>query len=68
MNESEKIVNNLEIENQKLKAKKDGYITIYNQMNAESEALLQQSKNESDLKIESQLIKESKALNIEAKK
>ena len=66
--ESEKIVNNLEIENQKLKAKKDGYTTIYNQMNAESEALLQQSKNESDPKLKSQLIKESKALNIEAKK
>ena len=66
--ESEKIVNNLEIENQKLKAKKDGYTTIYNQMNAESEALLQQSKNESDPKLKSQLIKESKALNIEAEK
>ena len=66
--ESEKIVNNLEIENQKLKAKKDGYATIYNQMNAESEALLQKSKNESDPKLKRQLIKESKAINIEAKK
>ena len=66
--ESEKIVNSLEIENQKLKAKKDGYTTIYNKMNAESEALLQQSKNESDPKLKSQLIKESKALNIEAQK
>ena len=65
---SEKVVKDLEIENQKIKAKKDGYTTIYNQMNAKSEALLQQSKNESDPKTKSKLIKESKSLNIEANK
>ena len=64
--ENEKSIQNLEKENQKLKAKKQGYSRVYNQLTAQSEALIQQSKNETDLVKKKQLIKESKLMAREA--
>lgn len=66
--ESETEVKELEIENQKLKVKKEGYLKIYNQMVAKANALEQQSKTEKDILVKKELIKASKNLKIEAKK
>ena len=51
--ENEKSIQNLEKENQKLKVKKQGYNKVYNQLNAKSEALIQQSKKKRPHKKES---------------
>jgi len=66
--ESETEVRELEIENQKLKAKKEGYLKIYDQMVAKADALEQQSKTETDISVKKELINASKNLKIEAKK
>jgi len=66
--ESEIDVRELEIENQKLKAKKEGYLKIYDQMVAKADALEQQSKTETDISAKKELINASKNLKIEAKK
>ena len=58
--ENEKSIQNLEKENQKLKVKKQGYNKVYNQLNAKSEALIQQSKKETDPIKKNQLLKDSK--------
>ena len=64
--ENEKSIQNLEKENQKLKAKKQGYSKVYNQLTAQSESLIQQSKNETDPVKKKELIKESKLMAREA--
>ena len=66
--ESETEVRELEIENQKLKAKKEGYLKMYDQMVAKADALEQQSKTETDISAKKDLINASKNLKIEAKK
>ena len=66
--ESETEVRELEIENQKLKAKKEGYLKMYDQMVAKADALEQQSKTETDISAKKELINASKNLKIEAKK
>ena len=66
--ESETEVRELEIENQKLKAKKEGYLKMYDQMVAKADALEQQSKTETDVSAKKELINASKNLKIEAKK
>jgi hypothetical protein len=66
--ESETEVRELEIENQKLKVKNEGYLKIYDQMVAKANALEQQSKTESDISVKKELINASKNLKIEAKK
>lgn len=66
--ESETEVKELEIENQKLKVKNEGYLKIYDQMVAKANALEQQSKTEKDVLIKKELINASKNLKIEAKK
>ena len=66
--ESETEVRELEIENQKLKAKKEGYLKMYDQMIAKADALEQQSKTETDVSAKKELINASKNLKIEAKK
>ena len=66
--ESETEVRELEIENQKLKAKKEGYLKMYDQMIAKADALEQQSKTETDISAKRELINASKNLKIEAKK
>lgn len=66
--ESETKVRELEIENQKLKAKKEGYLKMYDQMIAKADALEQQSKTETDVSAKKELINASKNLKIEAKK
>ena len=66
--ESETEVRELEIENQKLKAKKEGYLKMYDQMVAKADALEQQSKTETDILAKRELINASKNLKIEAKK
>ena len=66
--ESETEVRELEIENQKLKAKKEGYLKMYDQMVAKADALEQQSKTETDISAKRELINASKNLKIEAKK
>ncbi|MDB2539130.1 hypothetical protein N9X23_02050, partial [Flavobacteriales bacterium] len=66
--ESEIDVRELEIENQKLKAKKEGYLKIYDQMVAKADALEQQSKTETDISAKKELINASNNLKIEAKK
>ena len=66
--ENEKSIQNLEKENQKLKVKKQGYNKVYNQLNAKSESLIQQSKKETDPIKKNQLIKDSKLLSKEAAK
>ena len=66
--ESETEVRDLEIENQKLKAKKEGYLKMYDQMVAKADALEQQSKTETDISAKRELINASKNLKIEAKK
>ena len=66
--ESETEVRELEIENQKLKAKKEGYLKMYDQMIAKADALEQQSKTETDISAKKELINASKNLKIEAKK
>lgn len=66
--ESETQVRELEIENQKLKAKKEGYLKMYDQMIAKADALEQQSKTETDISAKKELINASKNLKIEAKK
>ena len=58
----------LEIENQKLKVKNEGYLKIYDQMVAKANALEQQSKTERDISVKKELINASKNLKIEAKK
>ena len=66
--ESETKVRELEIENQKLKVKNEGYLKIYDQMVAKANALEQQSKTETDILVKKELINASKNLKIEAKK
>ena len=66
--ESETEVRELEIENQKLKAKNEGYLKMYDQMVAKADALEQQSKTETDISAKKELINASKNLKIEAKK
>ncbi len=66
--ESETEVRELEIENQKLKAKKEGYLKMYDQMVAKADAFEQQSKTETDISAKKELINASKNLKIEAKK
>ena len=66
--ENEKSIQKLEKENQKLKVKKQGYNKVYNQLNAKSEALIQQSKKETDPIKKNQLLKDSKLLSKEAAK
>ena len=66
--ESETEVRELEIENQKLKVKNEGYLKIYDQMVAKANALEQQSKTETDISVKKELINASKNLKIEAKK
>ena len=66
--ESETEVRELEIENQKLKVKKEGYLKMYDQMVAKADALEQQSKTETDVSAKKELINASKNLKIEAKK
>lgn len=66
--ESETEVRKLEIENQKLKVKNEGYLKIYDQMVAKANALEQQSKTETDISVKKELINASKNLKIEAKK
>ena len=66
--ESETEVRELEIENQKLKAKKEGYLKMYDQMVAKADALEQQIKTETDISAKRELINASKNLKIEAKK
>ena len=66
--ESETEVKELEIENQKLKVKNEGYLKIYDQMVAKANALEQQSKTEKDILVKKELINASKNLKIEAKK
>ena len=66
--ESETEVRELEIENQKLKAKKEGYLKMYDQMVAKADALEQQIKTETDISVKRELINASKNLKIEAKK
>ncbi len=61
-------INQLEIENQKLKFKKDGYLKMYDQMIAKADALEQKSKVETDILIKKELINASTNLKIEAKK
>ena len=61
-------LNQLEIENQKLKFKKDGYLRMYDQMIAKANYLEQQSKLETDVLVEKELISASTNLKIEAKK
>ena len=62
------VINQLEIENQKLKFKKDGYLKMYDQMIAKADALEQKSKVETDILIKKELINASTNLKIEAKK
>ena len=66
--ESETEVKELEIENQKLKVKNEGYLKIYDQMVAKANAFEQQSKTEKDILVKKELINASKNLKIEAKK
>ena len=62
------VINQLEIENQKLKFKKDGYLKMYDQMIAKADALEQKSKVETDILVKKELINASTNLKIEAKK
>ena len=66
--ESESAVKELEIENQILKSKKEGYLKMYDQMVAKANALEQQSKAETDVFIKNKLVNDSKNLINEAKK
>ena len=66
--ESESAVKELEIENQKLKSKKEGYLKMYDQMVAKANALEQQSKAETDVLIKNKLVNDSKNLINVAKK
>ena len=66
--ESEININELEKENQKLNIKNKSYLKIYDQLNAKSESLIQDSKKETDPFKKKQLLKESKKLSIESKK
>ena len=66
--ESEITINELEKENQKLNIKNKSYLKIYDQLNAKSESLIQDSKKETDPVKKKQLLKESKKLSIESKK
>ena len=61
-------LNDLEIENQKLKFKNDGYLRMYDQMIAKANYLEQQSKLETDILVKKELISASTNLKIEAKK
>ena len=66
--ESQTAVKSLEIENQKLKSKKEGYLKMYDQMVAKADALEQKSKTETNISMKKDLISASKNLKIEAKK
>ena len=66
--ESESEIRELEIENQKLKAKKESYLKMYDQMVAKADALEQQSKTETDVSVKKELINATEILKIEAKR
>ena len=61
-------VKKLEMENQKLKFKKEGYLKMYEQMLAKADALEQESKLEADVSVKKEMISASINLKIEAKK
>ena len=61
-------VKELEMENQKLKFKKEGYLKMYDQMLAKADALKQESKVETDVSLKKELMSASINLIIEAKK
>ena len=61
-------VKELEMEIQKLKFKKEGYLKMYDQMLAKADALEQESKVEADVSVKKELISASMNLKIEAKK